>query len=41
MIPAADMDEAFRIATEALGHTDLDVLIVPHALFTLPIVQEL
>ena len=39
MIPAADMDEAFCIATEALGRTDLDALIVPHALFTLPIVQ--
>jgi len=34
------MDEAFRFATEKLGHTDLDALIVPHALFTLPIVQE-
>lgn len=39
MIPAPDMDEAVRIATQVLGHTDLDVLIVPHALFTLPIVQ--
>jgi nickel-dependent lactate racemase len=39
MIPAVDMDEAFRIAAQKLGHTDLDVLIVPHALFTLPIVQ--
>jgi len=39
MIPAADMDEAFRIATEILGRNDLDVLIVPHALITLPIVQ--
>ena len=40
MIPAADMDEAFRLVTDKLGHTDLDALIVPHALFTLPIVQE-
>jgi nickel-dependent lactate racemase len=39
MIPASDMDEAFRFATQVMGHTDLDVLIVPHALFTLPIVQ--
>lgn len=40
MIPAADMDQAFRFATDKLGHTNLDALIVPHALFTLPIVQE-
>jgi len=39
MIPAADMDEAFRFVTDKLGHTDLEALIVPHALFTLPIVQ--
>jgi nickel-dependent lactate racemase len=38
MIPAADMDQAFRIVTEKLG-PNLDVLIVPHALLTLPIVQ--
>jgi len=38
MIPAADMDEAFHIVTEKLG-PNLDVLIVPHALLTLPIVQ--
>ncbi len=38
MIPAADMDEAFRIAADKLGPS-LDVLIVPHALLTLPIVQ--
>jgi nickel-dependent lactate racemase len=40
MLPAADMVEAFRIATDKLGRSDLDVLIVPHALLTLPIVQE-
>ena len=40
MIPAVDMDEAFRIAAQKLGHTDLDVLIVPHALLTLPIVRD-
>jgi len=39
MIAAADMDEAFKIAADKLG-TDLDVLIVPHALLTLPIVQS-
>ncbi len=38
MIPAADMKEAFRITVEKLG-SKLDVLIVPHALLTLPIVQ--
>lgn len=40
MIPAVDMDEAFRIAVEKIGRTDLDVLIVPHALLTLPIVTN-
>jgi nickel-dependent lactate racemase len=39
MIPAADMDEAFGIAAAKLG-AKLDVLIVPHALLTLPIVQS-
>ncbi len=38
MIPAADMDEAFRIVAEKLGN-EAEVLIVPHALLTLPIVQ--
>ncbi len=38
MIPAADMEEAFHIVTKRLG-PNLDVLIVPHALLTLPIVQ--
>jgi nickel-dependent lactate racemase len=40
MIPAVDMDEAFRIAAEKIGRTDLDLLIVPHALLTLPIVTN-
>ncbi len=40
MIPAVDMGEAFRIAVEKIGRTDLDVLIVPHALLTLPIVTN-
>ncbi len=33
------MDDAFRTASRRLGD-DLDVLIVPHALLTLPIVQD-
>jgi nickel-dependent lactate racemase len=37
MIPAATMDEALGIVTRDLG-PDLDVLIVPHALLTLPVV---
>ncbi len=39
MIPASDMKEAFHIVTEKSG-TDLKVLVVPHALLTLPIVQS-
>jgi hypothetical protein len=38
MIPAATMEEAFAIATADLG-CDLDVLVVPHALLTLPVVE--
>jgi nickel-dependent lactate racemase len=37
MIPAADMNEALRIAGGDLGRS-CDVLIVPHALLTLPVV---
>jgi nickel-dependent lactate racemase len=40
MIPAADMEEAFRIAVQKIGRADLDVLVVPHALLTLPIVTD-
>ena len=40
MTPAADMDEAFRIAAVMMDRQDLDVLIVPHALLTLPIVCD-
>jgi nickel-dependent lactate racemase len=40
MIPAADMDEAFLIAMNGLGHSDLDALIVPYALVTLPFVKK-
>jgi nickel-dependent lactate racemase len=38
MIPAATMEESLGIAAEALG-PERDVLIVPHALLTLPVVQ--
>jgi lactate racemase len=39
MIPAATMDEALQIAAADVGES-CDVLIVPHALLTLPVVQE-
>jgi len=39
MTPAATMEEALSMAAEALG-PELDVLIVPHALLTLPVVKE-
>ena len=39
MIPAATMNEALQIAAGKPG-TSCDVLIVPHALLTLPVVQE-
>ena len=39
MTPATDMKEAFEIVKRKLG-SELDVLIVPHALLTLPIVQS-
>ncbi len=38
MTPAATMEEALALAADELG-PDLDVLIVPHALLTLPVVQ--
>lgn len=40
MIPATTMDEAFGEAARIMGHRDLDVLVVPHALLTLPIVTR-
>jgi delta-aminolevulinic acid dehydratase/porphobilinogen synthase len=40
MIPAQTMDEALHIVAADLG-SGLDVLIVPHALLTLPIVRKL
>jgi nickel-dependent lactate racemase len=39
MIPAATMEEALDMAAESLG-PELDVLIVPHALLTLPVVFD-
>lgn len=39
MIPAKDMDDAFAIVQADLGRP-CDVLVVPHALLTLPIVQS-
>jgi lactate racemase len=39
MIPAATMDEALQMAAADVGEL-CDVLIVPHALLTLPVVQE-
>jgi len=38
MIPASTMREALELAVSDLGR-DLDVLVVPHALLTLPVVQ--
>lgn len=39
MIPAPTMEAAFELAAQNLG-TDLDVLIVPHSLQTLPILRN-
>ena len=39
MTPAATMEEALHLATRELGREDLDVLIVPHAMLTLPVVN--
>lgn len=39
MTPAATMEEALEMATRELG-PDLDVLIVPHAMLTLPVVSK-
>ena len=40
MTPAATMEEALALAASKLGD-DLDVLVVPHALLTLPVVSNL
>jgi len=39
MMPAATMDEALALAAQELG-AELDVLVVPHALLTLPIITD-
>ncbi|CAG0969426.1 lactate racemase [Anaerolineales bacterium] len=39
MIPAATMEEAITLATAKLGSA-CDVLIVPHAMLTLPVIQK-
>ena len=39
MIPAETMREALALAAADLG-TELEVLIVPHALLTLPVVEH-
>jgi hypothetical protein len=39
MIPAETMEEAFRVIEDDLGN-DLEVIIVPQALLTLPIVEN-
>jgi hypothetical protein len=38
MTPAVTMEEALALATRELG-SDLGVLVVPHALLTLPVVR--
>jgi nickel-dependent lactate racemase len=39
MIPAATMDEALKLTTKELGQT-CNVLIVPHAMLTLPVIER-
>jgi nickel-dependent lactate racemase len=39
MRPAATVEDALQMASQALG-PDLDVLVVPHALLTLPVVRS-
>ena len=39
MTPASTMDEALQLAARYLGRKDLDVLVVPHAMLTLPVVS--
>jgi len=40
MVPAKTMKEALVFAVNHIGRPDLDVLIIPHALLTLPYVQR-
>ena len=39
MTSASTMEEAFELAAHYLGRKDLDVLVVPHAMLTLPVVS--
>jgi nickel-dependent lactate racemase len=40
MIPAQSMEKALEFAVTHIGRPDLDVLIIPHALLTLPFIQN-
>jgi len=40
MIPAQTMKEALEFAVRHMGRDDLDVLIIPHALLTLPYINN-
>jgi len=40
MIPLETMEEALEFAVKHIGRPDLDVLIIPHALLTLPFVED-
>jgi nickel-dependent lactate racemase len=40
MIPAATIEESLEFAVRHLGRADLDVLIIPHALLTLPFLRN-
>jgi hypothetical protein len=40
MVSATTMTEAFEFAVNHIGRPDLDVLIIPHALLTLPHVRR-
>lgn len=39
MIPASTIQEALEFAVSHMGRSDLDVLIIPHALLTLPFIK--
>ena len=40
MIPAQTMEQALEFAVTHIGKPDLDVLIIPHALLTLPFIKN-
>jgi hypothetical protein len=40
MIHAQTMEQALEFAVKHIGRPDLDVLIIPHALLTLPFVKD-